>query len=146
MTRRVAYQALAYAGFFILVYVFPTTSRIYSTVRGPPPYPIRFLAVSFVASQGFWNWVAYYLLPKCLDRMEKVRSFPTRRHSSARVSGESHNTSSSSSSSLGNKGIHLQKNDIQSRLDCNRDVSDRAPNVAEDEEVPTSLPDGQSSQ
>lgn len=93
MTRRVAHQALGYAAFFVLVYLFPTTSRIMSTVGDPPSFPIRFLAVSSVGSQGWWNWMIYYLLPKVLDdsnarsRSDRTHS---RRRSGAVASGESH--------------------------------------------------------
>ena len=59
-TRRVAYQGMCYTAAFICCYIFPTTSRILMTAGvKPPPYPIRFLAVSSVSSQGFWNWLVY---------------------------------------------------------------------------------------
>ena len=72
-TRRVSYQAVGYTMCFIMVYLFPTTSRIMSNVGDGPPYAIRLLAVTFVSSQGFWNWVIYFCLPRIANWWEQRR-------------------------------------------------------------------------
>ena len=68
-TRRVFYQASGYTSAFIFVYLFPTTSRIIQTIGNTPPYWIRLLAVTFVSSQGAFNWIVYFFLPRFMDRM-----------------------------------------------------------------------------
>ncbi|CAB9527236.1 expressed unknown protein [Seminavis robusta] len=75
ITRRVAYQGICYTAAFIVMYVFPTTSRTWSSVRNePPPYPIRLLAVTFVGSQGFFNWLVYYVQPRVYDWIEQRKN------------------------------------------------------------------------
>lgn len=70
-TRRVAYQGLGYTAAFILVYIFPTTSRTWQTVNSssgiPPPYVIRVLALSLVPCQGFFNFLVYHVQPRIYD-------------------------------------------------------------------------------
>jgi hypothetical protein len=72
-TRRVFHQGLGYTFAFVFLYIFPTTSRIFQTTGNVPPYPIRLLAVTMVTSQGFWNWVVYYLQPQILNHIERRR-------------------------------------------------------------------------
>lgn len=83
-THRVAYQSLGYTMAFIANYVFPTTSRIFMTMDKAPPYPIRLLAVSFVTSQGFWNWLVYYVLPFWYE--SRYKGSTTRSDNNAMVS------------------------------------------------------------
>ena len=99
-TRRVAYQGLCYTACFILCYVFPTTSRTYTTVtKEAPPYAIRLLAVSFVGSQGFLNWLVYFVQPtihtwwsrrlRQREQQETNQNQPKQNHHSASVSSSS---------------------------------------------------------
>lgn len=67
-TRRVAYQAFGYTSVFLLVYVFPTASRIIQTREKVPPYWVRLAAVTMIGSQGLWTWLIYFVLPRLYDR------------------------------------------------------------------------------
>jgi hypothetical protein len=66
-TRRVLYQAFGYTSTFLFVYTFPTTSRIIQTMGNDPSYGIRLLAVSFIPSQGLFNWFVFFWLPRFVE-------------------------------------------------------------------------------
>ena len=68
-TRRVGYQAIGYTAVFILVYIFPTTSRTITTTQGSQsvPYAIRLLG------EGFWNFWIFFGLPRLENSIKRRR-------------------------------------------------------------------------
>jgi hypothetical protein len=66
-TRLVFYQAMGYTASFVLVYFFPTTGRTIQTAGHEPPYAIKLLALMFVSSQGVFNWLVYFWLPRATE-------------------------------------------------------------------------------
>mmetsp|Transcript_62530 Transcript_62530/g.152241 ORF Transcript_62530/g.152241 Transcript_62530/m.152241 type:complete len:482 (+) Transcript_62530:228-1673(+) len=133
-TRRVFYQALGYSSAFFFVYLFPTTSRIIQTIGNTPPYWIRLLAVTFISSQGAFNWIVYFFLPRFMNwRICRNRHRDDRGNSSNDGGQVSHKSRNSLMSAEFKPAMHKIP-EVPPNL-SDRDINDRSCGAGTDSTV-----------